>query len=64
MKKFIENFKLWNEWRKNCLNGRAHNLFVLLGIIVSPTFENYKSIKNLEQDGIKWENLKNTDTNS
>lgn len=34
----IKRFKVWNDWRKRNLNGILHHLFVLFGIIESPTF--------------------------
>lgn len=34
----IDHIRRWNIWRKNNLNGPIHKLFVLFGIIHSPTF--------------------------
>ena len=32
------HIKQWNKWRKHCLNPWYHKVFVLLGLIHSPTF--------------------------
>lgn len=37
MKKLINHFRRWNIWRKNCTNPWHYKLFVLLGIVKSPT---------------------------
>ena len=57
MKRKINNlkrhFRRWNGWRKNNTNCKIHQIFVLLKLIKSPTFEmfllpeelpNYKTI--------------------
>lgn len=46
MKKIIEHFKLWNEWRKGCLNGPLHKFLVLIGVVHSPTFHFFKEFKD------------------
>lgn len=48
MNKIIRHFKLWNEWRKNCLNKPFYKVMVLLGICYSPTFSQFKSIKEVQ----------------
>ena len=45
MNKIIHHFKLWNKWRKNCLNGWFHKIMVLLGLRYSPTFDQFQSIE-------------------
>lgn len=32
-------WNIWKNWYKRCTNGRVHKIFVLFGIINSPTFE-------------------------
>lgn len=39
MKKLIDYFKCWNEWRKGNLNGTLHHILVLIGLVDSPTFD-------------------------
>lgn len=46
MKKIIERFRLWNEWRKGCLNGPLHKFLVLIGLVYSPTFHNFVAFKD------------------
>jgi hypothetical protein len=38
----IRRFKLWNKWRKNCLNGPLHKFLVLVGLVYSPTFRYFQ----------------------
>ena len=42
IRKMLKHAKLWNEWRKNNLNGAGHKFFVLIGVCKSPTFEFFK----------------------
>ena len=42
MIKLIKHYKLWYEWQKNCLNTWYYKLAILLGLWVSPTFEEFK----------------------
>lgn len=50
MKKLIEHLKIWNEWRKGCLNSRLYKLGVLFGLTKSPTMElNYEFYKKLNK---------------
>ena len=46
MKKIIERFRLWNEWRKGCLNGPLHKFLVLIGLRRSPTFHVFIAFKD------------------
>lgn len=41
MKRIKQHIKRWNSWRKHNANGRLHHILVLLGLVVSPTFEMY-----------------------
>lgn len=41
MTKLKRHIKRWNGWRKRNGNGRLHHILVLLGLVVSPTFELY-----------------------
>lgn len=45
MKKLIMHIKIWNSWRKRSANCMIHKLFVLFGIIKSPTFMAHKALK-------------------
>lgn len=42
IRKMLKHVKIWNEWRKNSLNGAGHKFFVLIGVRKSPTFEFFK----------------------
>lgn len=53
IKRLIKHIRRWNIWRKNNLNSPIHKLFVLLGIVVSPTF----CATFLPEDEIKWRKL-------
>ena len=52
MHKLIKHYKLWYEWQKGCLNTWYYKLSILLGLWVSPTFEEFKgrarSMENFE----------------
>jgi len=37
----MRRLKLWNQWRKRCINPWYQKILVLFGIIKSPTFEFY-----------------------
>lgn len=37
--KLIKHLKRWNKWRKLNGNGKIHKFLVLIGFIISPTFE-------------------------
>ena len=37
MENLINHIRLWNKWRKNCLNGPIHKFLVLIGATHSPT---------------------------
>lgn len=59
MSKLIDHFKLWNEWKKGCLNGPLHKFLVLIGLVRSPTFHMFKVFnKDWEVDFIPKENKK------
>lgn len=45
MRKLIQHYKLWYEWQKGCLNTGYYKLGVLLGIVKSYTFEEFKGRK-------------------
>lgn len=48
MKKILLRFKIWYEWQKNCLNKPFYKFLVLLGVCYSPTFSQFKSIKEVQ----------------
>lgn len=48
MKKLIAHFRLWYEWQKNCLNHPIYKFMVLFGVCYSPTFSQFKSIKEVQ----------------
>lgn len=50
----IRRFKLWNEWRKNCLNGHLHKFLVLIGLVRSPTFHLFVTFKDWELKYPDW----------
>lgn len=37
--KLIKHFKRWNKWRKFNGNSKMHKFLVLIGVVISPTFE-------------------------
>lgn len=41
--KLIKHIKLWNRWRKSCMNGLGHKIMVLFGLRKSPTFDQIKA---------------------
>lgn len=50
----IRRFKLWNGWRKNCLNGPLHKFLVLIGLVRSPTFEIYRVFESIRLENPNW----------
>lgn len=48
MTKFLQRFRVWNEWRKSNCNHPLHKLLVLLGLRLSPTFELRLAFKVIE----------------
>lgn len=42
----IRRFRLWNKWRKNCLNGPLYKFLVLIGLRRSPTFHVFVEFRN------------------
>ena len=46
MKKIIDHVRLWNKWRKGCLNGPLHKFLVLIGLRYSPTFHNFVAFED------------------
>lgn len=60
--KIVDHIRRWNVWRKSNLNGHLHHIFVLFGIIKSPTFmlallpEDKASIEEMVK---KWEKGEN-----
>lgn len=45
-KEIVSHVKLWNEWRKGCLNGPLHKFLVLIGLVYSPTFHVFVEFRN------------------
>ena len=41
MHRIILHIRLWNEWRKHCLNSRWYKFLVLIGLVKSPTLIGY-----------------------
>lgn len=44
----FKHFKVWNEWRKRCLNPRYYKFLVLIGVAHSPTFEFAKATYGID----------------
>lgn len=54
MKKLIRHIRRWNIWRKRNMNGPVYHLFVLFGIVKSPT---YAMILLPEEKNQMWEEI-------
>lgn len=52
MTKFLQRFRIWNEWRKSNCNHPLHKLLVLLGLRHSPTFNLFFYIKKYKMDNL------------
>ena len=39
MRKIIKHIRVWNKWRKGCLNSKFHKFMVLIGLHNSPTMD-------------------------
>lgn len=48
--KVIKHIRIWDRWRKHCLNGKFYKILVLFGILRSPTFR----VCALEEE---WKNM-------
>ena len=44
IKRVIEHIKLWNKWRKHCVNGKWHKFLVLIGVAKSSSLKSYYMI--------------------
>lgn len=53
-KNIVGHVKLWNEWRKGCLNGPLHKFCVLIGLVYSPTFHHFKTFKDWKLQYPDW----------
>ena len=41
MRRIILHIRLWNEWRKHCLNSKLYKFLVLIGLRQSPSMIGY-----------------------